>query len=82
QLVTQHGTLGQAVPSEFREERHPLPPGALVVVCSDGIRSRWRFDDHPGLAGHDPATIAAALWRDLARGRDDASAVVAREVVQ
>ena len=82
QLVTQHGTLGQAVPSAFREERHPLPPGALVVLCSDGIRSRWHLDDHPGLATHDPATIAAALWRDLARGRDDASAVVAREVVR
>lgn len=78
QLVTQHGTLGQAVPAEFREERHPFGPGALLVLCSDGIRSRWNLDDHPGLVGHEPATIAAVLWRDLARGRDDASLVVVR----
>ena len=82
QLVTQHGTLGQTAPSAFREERYPLPPGALVVLCSDGIKSRWNLADHPGLSGHDPTTIAAALWRDLGRGRDDASVVVAREVVR
>jgi anti-sigma regulatory factor (Ser/Thr protein kinase) len=80
QLVTQHGTLGQIAPTEFREERHVLPLGALVVVCSDGIKSRWNLAGHPGLASHDPTTIAATLWRDLARGRDDASVVVAREV--
>jgi len=81
QLATQHGTLGHAAPSQLREEHHALPPGALVVLCSDGIKSRWSFDDHPGLVVRDPATIATVMWRDLARGRDDASVVVAREVV-
>ncbi len=78
-LVTQHGTLGQATPREIREERYRLEPGALVVLASDGLRSRWSLDDHPGLARRDPLTIATVLWRDLARGRDDASVVVVRE---
>ncbi|HET9625665.1 MAG TPA: SpoIIE family protein phosphatase [Kofleriaceae bacterium] len=80
QLVTQHGTLGQAAPTTIREERQPFAPGAALVLCSDGIKSRWSFDDHPGLAARDPATIASVLWRDFARGRDDASVVVVREV--
>jgi anti-sigma regulatory factor (Ser/Thr protein kinase) len=80
QLVTQHGTLGLAAPRAIREERREFPPGALVVLCSDGIKSRWSLDGHPGLAGRDPVTIATVLWRDLARGRDDASLVVVREV--
>ncbi|HEX3758255.1 MAG TPA: SpoIIE family protein phosphatase [Kofleriaceae bacterium] len=80
QLVTQHGTLGQATPREIREERYRLEPGGLVVLASDGIRSRWNLDGYPGLAGRDPLTIATVLWRDLARGRDDASLVVVREV--
>jgi anti-sigma regulatory factor (Ser/Thr protein kinase) len=79
QLVTQHGTLGQAAPSQIREERAPFPPGAALVMCSDGIKSRWTLDDHPGLAARDPATFASVLWRDFARGRDDASVVVIRE---
>jgi anti-sigma regulatory factor (Ser/Thr protein kinase) len=79
QLVTQHGTLGQAIPPQLREERHPFAPGAQLVLCSDGIKSRWSFEDHPGLAACQPVTIATAIWRDLARGRDDASVVVVRE---
>ena len=82
QLVTQHGTLGQIAPGQIREERHGFAPGALLVLCSDGIRSRWNLDDHPGLACRDPVTIATALWRDLARGRDDASLAVVREAVR
>jgi anti-sigma regulatory factor (Ser/Thr protein kinase) len=81
QLVTQHGTLGQATPATIHEERYVFAPGAQLVMCSDGLRSRWSFDDHPGLLARQPATIATVLWRDLARGRDDASVVVAREAV-
>jgi anti-sigma regulatory factor (Ser/Thr protein kinase) len=81
QLVTQHGTLGQVIPPQIREERYPFAPGALLVLCSDGIKSRWSFEDHPGLIARQPATIATVLWRDLARGRDDASVVVVREAV-
>lgn len=79
QLVTQHGTLGQTTPT-VREERYPFPPGATLVICSDGLKSRIPFDDHRDLFGRSPLTIATVLWRDHARGRDDATAVVFREV--
>jgi len=79
QLVTQHGTLGQAAPRAIHEERREFVRGAMLVLCSDGIKSRWSLAGHPGLAGRDPVTIATVLWRDLARGRDDASLVVVRE---
>lgn len=78
QLVTQHGTLGQVTP-RIREEHYAFPAGAHLVVCSDGIKSRLALDAHPGLLQHDTVTVAATLWRDLARGRDDATAVVLRE---
>lgn len=76
QLVTQHGTLGQAMPT-LREETYPFPVGALLVIASDGLKSRLPFDDREML-GHTPLTIAATLWRDHARGRDDATVVVLR----
>jgi anti-sigma regulatory factor (Ser/Thr protein kinase) len=82
QLVTQHGTLGLATPRAIREERREFAHGALLVLCSDGIRSRWSLDGHPGLAGRDPVTIATVLWRDFARGRDDASLAVVREAAR
>jgi anti-sigma regulatory factor (Ser/Thr protein kinase) len=79
QLVTQHGTLGHAMP-RIREERYGFPAGAQLVMCTDGLKSRPAIHDHPGLLVHDAATIAAVLWRDYARGRDDATAVVLHEV--
>lgn len=79
QLVTQHGTLGQVAP-KLREESYPFPAGAQLVMCSDGLKSRWSFEPYPGLSSRHPSTIAAVLWRDLARGRDDATAIVVREI--
>lgn len=78
QLVTQHGTLGHATP-RLREERYPFPPGARLLIASDGLKSRIDIAAYPGLLARDPLAVAAVLWRDLARGRDDATVVVARE---
>jgi hypothetical protein len=58
---------------------YPAVPGhpLRVALCSDGLKTRWSLDHrHRGLLGHDPATIAAVLWRDFARGRDDATAAI------
>lgn len=78
QLVTQHGTLGQATPS-LRQETYPFPPSATLVIATDGLKSRIPFDELAELLARSPLTIAAGLWRDHARGRDDATVVVLRE---
>jgi hypothetical protein len=51
-----------------------------MVLYSDGLQSRWTLDRYPSLRGRDPALIAAVLYRDFARGRDDVTVVVGREV--
>jgi anti-sigma regulatory factor (Ser/Thr protein kinase) len=77
QLVTQHGTLGHAAP-RLREETYPFPSDAVLLVASDGLKSRLVLDDFPGLLAREPRVVASVLWRDCARGRDDASTVVVR----
>ncbi|MFT3693763.1 MAG: SpoIIE family protein phosphatase [Kofleriaceae bacterium] len=78
QLVTQHGTLGQTSP-QLREETYPFPAGAILVMASDGIKSRWSITDYPGLVSRTPLVIATALWRELQRGRDDVTVLVVKE---
>jgi anti-sigma regulatory factor (Ser/Thr protein kinase) len=56
----------------------PCPPDALVVLHSDGLGSRWDLARYPGLAMRHPALVAALLYRDFARGRDDITVFVAR----
>lgn len=76
-LSSHNGILGQGQP-RFQEFSYPWPEDGLLVLCSDGISSRWSFDGQPGLANRDPSLIAGVLLRDFAR-RDDATVLVLRE---
>jgi hypothetical protein len=50
----------------------------LLIMHTDGIGSSWSLADYPGLVRAHPALVAGVLYRDFARGRDDATVVVAR----
>ncbi|MGM1060815.1 ATP-binding SpoIIE family protein phosphatase [Saccharothrix sp. Mg75] len=54
---------------------YDLPPGALVVLHSDGLTERWSPDED--LAEQAPPVIAARLVRDAGVRRDDAGVLVA-----
>lgn len=80
-MVSHNGIVGQAMPS-VREFMHPWPPGALLVLHSDGVMTHWRLDAYPGLEQRHPSLIAAILYRDFTRGRDDATVAVAKSVAR
>lgn len=77
-LVSHHGTAGHDA-RRIQEFSYPLPRGATLVMHSDGLTARWSTERYPGLLERHPATLAAVLYRDFARGRDDATVVVLRE---
>jgi anti-sigma regulatory factor (Ser/Thr protein kinase) len=77
-LVSHNGTVGHAV-RKVQEFVYPFPPGALLVLHSDGLATSWRLEQYPGLPARDPALIAGVLYRDFKRGRDDVTVVAARE---
>jgi anti-sigma regulatory factor (Ser/Thr protein kinase) len=76
--VSLNGTLGHEARA-FREYSYPWDHEALFVMYSDGLGSHWSLDDYPGLRLRHPATVAAVLYRDFSRQRDDVTVVVARE---
>jgi len=76
-LVSHNGTVGHSM-RRIQEFTYELPADAAVVLHSDGITSRWSFDGYAGITRRHPAVIASVLYRDFERGRDDATAVVAR----
>jgi hypothetical protein len=78
QAVSNNGTLGHQV-HQFREYQYPWSPNALLILHSDGLSARWSLDQYPGLRLRDPSLVAAILYRDFSRARDDATVVVARE---
>ena len=69
-LASHNGTVGAQLPrvSEFN---HAWPHNGLLVMHTDGLATRWNLDDYPGLSGRHPSLIAAVLYRDFSRNRDD-----------
>jgi anti-sigma regulatory factor (Ser/Thr protein kinase) len=80
-MVSIAGTAG-VTQSKIKPFVYPAGPGALVVLTSDGIATSWKLDAYPGLARAHPSLVAAVLFRDFSRRRDDATVVVIRTEVQ
>ncbi|HEX3572966.1 MAG TPA: SpoIIE family protein phosphatase [Rhodopila sp.] len=74
-MVSHSGTAGHTA-GRLQDFRYPLHNRPVLVMYSDGLATSWSPESHPGLFGLDPLLIAGVLYRDHARGRDDASVVV------
>jgi anti-sigma regulatory factor (Ser/Thr protein kinase) len=78
-LVSLPGIVGHQK-RQIREYEYPFPPGAVLVMHSDGLVDRWNPADLPGLFSHSPQVIAATLLREAGTRRDDAGVLVARNL--
>ncbi|HZW20190.1 ATP-binding SpoIIE family protein phosphatase [Noviherbaspirillum sp.] len=78
QLVSHNGIVGNNL-HKVQEFAQAWKAGSILLLCSDGIGTRWDLGQYPGLALHDANVIAAVLYRDFVRGRDDATVLVIRE---
>lgn len=76
-LVSHNGTVGVQM-RRVQEFEYPCTGGGLLIMHSDGLQSRWSLDPYPGLAQRHPALIAATLYRDFTRGRDDVTVAAVR----
>jgi anti-sigma regulatory factor (Ser/Thr protein kinase) len=77
QLVSMNGTAGHEAP-RIREFEYPWGRNDLLVTHSDGLHSRWQLATYAGLQQAAPSLVAAVLYRDARRGRDDATVCVLR----
>ncbi len=60
----------------IRQFDYTAPPGAAIILHSDGVSSRWDPRVLPGLNGRDPLVVAAGLLAEAGTHRDDASVLV------
>ena len=76
-LVSHAGIVGHQM-RKAQEFQVDWPRDGLLILHSDGLATRWDLSKYPGLAHRHPTLVAAALYRDFARGRDDVTVFVAR----
>ena len=60
----------------IRQFEYTAPPGAAIILHSDGISGRWEPAALPGLNARDPLVVAAALLAQAGSRRDDAGVLV------
>ena len=77
-LVSHNGTVGAEM-RKVQEFTYPWNAESILVMNSDGLTTHWRIDPYPGLQMKSPLMMAAVLYRDFKRTRDDSTVLVARE---
>ncbi len=77
QIVSRNGIVGHTMRGTQEFELAWRESGVLILH-SDGVGTRWDLDAWPGLAHQSAVVIAAVLYRDFSRRRDDATVVVVK----
>ncbi|HXH09551.1 MAG TPA: ATP-binding SpoIIE family protein phosphatase [Alphaproteobacteria bacterium] len=77
-FIVRRGILGVNAPIPQVTE-HRWQAGAVLVLHSDGVSSRWGLADFPRLATESATTTAQSLLRALAKEHDDATVVVVKD---
>lgn len=78
-LISYRGAVGtHEKPPRAKVLSYPWPPGAVLVLWTDGLAAHIDLAAYAELFTHDPAITAAALHRDCSSGRDDSTVAVVR----
>jgi hypothetical protein len=77
-VLSHNGIVGHEM-RKVEEFSYPFPSGAILIMHSDGLATRWRLDKYAGLSRRHPALIAGVLYRDHKRPRDDVTVLAVRE---
>lgn len=71
-----NGIVGLTVPSSMKANLVEHHGGQLLLMASDGLRTRWEISRYPGILKYDLSILAAALYKDHGRRTDDMSIVI------
>jgi hypothetical protein len=77
-MVSHNGIVGSNM-RKVQEFAAPWSTDSFIIMHSDGLGTRWDLGQYPGLAMRPPSLIAAVLYRDFARKRDDVTVLVVRK---
>jgi anti-sigma regulatory factor (Ser/Thr protein kinase) len=79
-LISHNGIVGTNM-LKTQEFTHAWKEDALVIMHSDGISTKWALENYPALEKCHSSVIAAVIHRDFTRGRDDATIVVFKRIL-
>ena len=76
--MSYNGIIGLNMPNTLKEREFDYEEGQHIIMCSDGIKSRWDTARYPAILRYDLSILAAAILKDYARHTDDMSVAVCK----
>lgn len=75
-----NGIIGHNLPRTINQQEIEHTPGKeqILILCSDGIKTRWEMTKYPAIFRYDMSVLAAAIYKDNARKTDDMSVVIVK----
>lgn len=79
--MSYNGIVGMNIPNSMKETVVEADKNQTLIMCSDGIRTRWELTRYPSIFKYDSMLLAAALYKDYNRRNDDTSIFVGKVLV-
>jgi anti-sigma regulatory factor (Ser/Thr protein kinase) len=76
--MSYNGIIGHNMPRTLNSQVIGWEKGQHLIMCSDGIRTRWDLVRYPTLLRQDLSLLCAVLYKDFARLTDDMSVVACK----
>jgi len=73
-----NGIVGLNIPNTTTATEIEKEKYQYLIMCSDGIKTKWDMSKYPYILKHDPIVLAAAIYKDHSRRTDDMSVLVAK----
>jgi anti-sigma regulatory factor (Ser/Thr protein kinase) len=77
-----NGIVGLNIPGSIKETVVDAERNQQLIMCSDGIRTRWDLTKYPSVYKYDSMLLAAALYKDFSRGTDDSSIFIGKVILE
>ncbi len=74
--LSYNGIIGLNIPNTLNAQEVAYEKGQRIIMCSDGIKSRWDSTKYPSVFRYDNTVFCAGLFKDFARHTDDTSVMV------
>ncbi|ABG58489.1 SpoIIE family protein phosphatase [Cytophaga hutchinsonii] len=73
-----NGIIGLNIPTRIEKNRYEMEKFQQLILCSDGIKTRWDLLHYPSILKYDPMILAAAIYKDHARRTDDMTVLIVK----
>ena len=73
-----NGIIGHNIPRTLNSTTVPYLKHQIIIMHSDGLKTRWNLNDLISIIKQGPGLIASSLYKDNMRGTDDATILVGK----